>query len=113
MKKKLIVATTAATAVALLGGIGVAAPAQADPGSQGYVTKSEFKKVQRGMSITKAHKIFGTSGKQSVYDAGYPGFVKASQLRQYKTGKKYGVVMVTYQRVNGVWKVQSKNAFWG
>jgi hypothetical protein len=114
MKKRLIVATVAATAAALVGGISAAAPAQADPGSKGYVTRAEFKKVKKGMQIQKAHKIFGAQGKQTTYFPAYPSIgIKAEQWREYKTASKWGFVDITYTKVNGVWKVKSKTAYWG
>jgi len=114
MRKRIFVATTGATAAALLGGIGAAAPAQADPGSKGYVTRAEFSKIRKGMPMTKVHRIFGANGKQTAYYSGYPSIgIKAEQDREYKTASRYGFADVTYYKVNGVWKVHSKWAYFG
>ena len=114
MRKRIVVATAAATAVALLGGLGAAAPALADPGSKGYVTQNEFRKVTKGMSIVRAHRIFGAQGKQTYASSGYPSLgIRAEQAREYKTPSRWGFVDITYHRVNGVWKVKSKTAYWG
>ena len=99
--KKLVLALVCA--LALLAPVSVAAPAQA---AEAYVTKVEFKKVTKGMSITRVHKILDTKGKQSWVGFGY-------QSREYKTGSQFGFVMIDYKKRNGVWRLDAKTAFWG
>jgi hypothetical protein len=100
MNKKRLVITTA--------------PAPADHRSKGHVTKSEFRQVCPGMPMHTAHRILGMKGRQSSYCPGAPslGF-KAEQARQYKTAKRCGAVDIAYYKVNGVWMVKAKDAFWG
>ena len=99
--KKLLIAL--ATSIALLAPVAVAAPASA---SEAYVTKAEFKQVKKGMPLAKVHRIFDTKGKQSFIGYGY-------QSREYKTASEYGFVMIDFKKRNGVWRLQSKSAFWG
>ena len=82
--------------------------------SKKVVTKAEYRRIKKGMAIAKVHRIFGTSGKQSFIIDGVPEYDIADvQQRSYKTPSKYGTVSVTYERLRGGWKVDSKMAFWG
>lgn len=109
------VLTTALTSTALLGAgatTSVAAPDADRAAKGGCVTKAEYKKVKKGMGIKKVHKIFGTSGKQSVrYDLPGGGYVVG---RGYKvcTSKK-GAVGVSYTVKPGKTPVLAeKTAVW-
>ena len=96
----------ALTAVALVAGPVAIAAAPAEAAGSAVVTKSEYRKIRKGMSITRVHRIFDTRGKQSFHMSGY-------QSREYRTTKRYGFVMVDFERRGGEWKVSSKAAFWG
>ncbi|TYL45332.1 hypothetical protein FXB39_18540 [Nocardioides sp. BGMRC 2183] len=92
------VLTTALTSTAFLAATAPGAEAAdrgVDRAAKACVSKPEYKKVKKGMPIKKVHKIFGTSGKQTVsYPA--PGGGKIVG-RAYKvcTSKK-GAVGVSY-----------------
>ncbi len=111
------IATLFATVGLVIGGLGLAGPAEAakkDP----YVTKPEFKQVRKGMPIKKVSKIFDIPGKQSLYLPGYEcgtayGWCP-EQTRDYRTKNKYGSVSVTFVKKPGKgWVLDSKMAFWG
>lgn len=91
----------------------IASPAAADTGT--CVDRGEFRKVVRGMKIDRVHAIFDVSGRQSYFSSGYPGQYgwPATQSRTYKPCTRYSYVSVDYERINGVWKVDAKNAYWG
>ena len=114
--RKLAVASVASLAIA---GLGVA-PAMADDaatttknassaerGSR-CVTKSEFRKVKRGMKMKRVHRIFDTRGKQSYfYTIGGDRYTG----REYKAchHPKWSLVSVDFK--NG--RETGKFAYWG
>ncbi|MGH8869085.1 MAG: hypothetical protein ACRDYU_13970 [Actinomycetes bacterium] len=94
----------------------IAAPT-AEAHSVPCVTKYEFRKVFKGMSMARVHRIFDMRGTQDYYfsaSAGYP----AEQGRHYRActhywpGGPHGDVYVDYKRRDGVWRVTDKTAFW-
>ena len=106
----LIVGTATAAALAIAP-LTVAAPAQAD--TPKCVSKPEFKKVQKGWAISRVHRVFDVSGKQTSYMGG-SAYYPASQSRDYKPcSSQYGFVSIDYEKKSGVWKVTQKYAFWG
>jgi hypothetical protein len=112
--RKTIFGLVAATAVAVPL-VATAAPANAGLGDNRCITKAEFRNVTKGMSITRAHNIIDYPGTQSYFDSGYPGPYgwPASQSRDYRQcGTSYGSAYIDYEKHSGVWKVDSKTAFW-
>jgi hypothetical protein len=120
--KKLI--TTLVATVALTGGglsLGTvaadAAPVVAKKNAK-CITKPEFRRIHKGQTITRVKKIVGGAGGQVYFDGGYAGPYgwPAEQERKHnQCGGSYGVhgsAYVTYKKVNGVWKVKGKNAYW-
>ena len=103
MRNKIFAAVAATAALTLSAPV---APAVAD--TAGCVTKDEFKKVSKGMTMTKVHNIFDTKGSQSM--SGY-----GMQFRDYKACVKpsWSIVSVDYEKKDGVWKVTGKLALWG
>lgn len=96
-----------AMALALpLVGFGLVESAQAD--TAGCVTKSEFRNVSRGMSKTRVHNIFDTSGRQTYFSSGYG---TRYESREYKAcvHPRWSFIDVSFK--NG--KVDSKSAYWG
>lgn len=71
-----------------------------------WVTRTEYRKVVKGMRIARVHRIFDTNGTQYFHMSGY-------QSREYRTRSEYGFVYVDYRRRNGFWVVTSKSAYWG
>jgi hypothetical protein len=73
----------------------------------GCVSRREYRKVHQGDSKNKAHRVFGTKGKQtSQYTIGGDKY----QDREYKTcTSSYGFVMVSYKNGN----VTDKFVYWG
>lgn len=84
-------------------------------GTRGYVTRPEFTKVGKGMTMSRTHSIFGAAGVQTSYDSGLPGKYgwPATQSRDYRVASKWGWVTVDYKYVNGAWKITGKSAYWG
>jgi hypothetical protein len=98
-----ILAASAATAALLLAA--PVAPASAD--TKGCVSKTEYKKVRDGWTISRVSNVFDTKGSQTFSGYGY-------QSREYKAcTSAYGFVNVDFQKKNGTWKVESKAAYWG
>ena len=94
---------------------GTTEAASAAPKNTPVVTKPEFAKTKKGMVIKTVHSIFGTKGKQTSFDSGYPGPYgwPAHQTREYKTKSPYGAVIAGFDKIDGVWVLVSKTAFWG
>ena len=71
----------------LLVSVGVASPAGAD--TPGCVSRHEFTRVSKGMTMTRVHGIFDTEGKAT-------GLGAPNQLRYYKTCTGRGMVQVIF-----------------
>jgi hypothetical protein len=100
--------------VIVAAGFAVVSPTAAHADSVGFVHQAEFRQVRKGMSIRRAHRIFDTGGKQSMYFPAYPSINSpAEQTREYRTKSRWGSVNVTYVKRAGVWRVKSKYAYWG
>ncbi|UNX56551.1 hypothetical protein MF406_18025 (plasmid) [Georgenia sp. TF02-10] len=106
------IAATAAAAALALGGLAYAtspATAAADTierSSRGCVTEPEYRRVKRGMTQTKVHRVFGTKGR--VTTQGY-----GMKFRQYKVcNDRFGFVTVDYTKRGGKFKVTGKFAYW-
>ena len=113
--RKIILGLVAATAVALPLAVAAAPAAEAGLGDNRCITRTEFRNVTKGMSIDRAHNIVDYRGSQFYYDSGYPGQYgwPASQTREYnQCGSGYGSVYIDYEKHWGVWKVDSKTAYW-
>ena len=91
----------------------VATPANADTPT--CVSKSEFRAVQKGWSITRVANRFDRNGNQTYYDSGDPSIDwPAYQSREYKPCRRYSYVSVSFEKEAGdVWRVTSKSAYWG
>ena len=102
MKRLGAVLGTVALAAAPLA---VAAPASAD--TENCVSRLEFKKVQKGWSMKRVHRVFDVGGKQYYFYSGYQG-------REYRAcqSPEYSIVNVDYVKKAGVWRVESKFAYW-
>lgn len=104
LRKTLATALVAAASVVALPGV-----AQAD--TPGVVTQAEFRRISHGMTISRVHRIFDTSGKQTYF---YDGtFIPDSQGREYNTRSRWGYVSVDFEKRRGAWRVDSKSAYWG
>ncbi len=97
MKK--VIASLATGAVASFGVVAIAPPAEAH--THDCVTRSEFRKIRDGFSMTRVHRIFDVRGRLGY---AYDGF----RSRDYNACGKYNGVSVDYERRNGVWRVESK-----
>lgn len=97
-------------AIASVGAATAAAPSDR-AASKGCVSKAEYRKIKKGMTIAKVKRITGTNGKQ-VSKTALPGgkFVVG---RAYKvcTSKKGGVG-IAFTNQTGSYKVASKAASW-
>ena len=89
------------------------APAQAD--TENCVSRAEFRAVKKGWSITRVHNRFDVPGKQTYYASGDAEYdIPAYQSREYNGCPKYSYVSVSYEKKQGgVWRVDSKTAYWG
>lgn len=103
MKKRALAAAALSLGLSPLVAV---APAQAD--TPGCVTRTEFSKVVRGMTMPRVHRIFDTRGVEN-----FRGF--GSTTREYTpcTDREWGFVNVSYERRGGLWRVTSKFAYWG
>lgn len=80
-----------------------------------FVTKPEFRKVERGMRMQRVHHIFDVRGKQTYFDGGYAGRYgwPPGQSREYRTKSTWGWVSLDFKKRNGVWRLTGKYAYWG
>ena len=101
-----LAAAGAGLALAAAGVVVTAGPAAAD--TPGCVSKTEFRKLHKGMTRERAHRILDTNGRQS-----YTYWISGDHYsgRDYRacTHPRWSVVSVDY--VNG--KVDGKFAYWG
>lgn len=102
MRKTL--ASLAAGAVASFGIVAAAPPAEAH--THDCVTRTEFRKIRQGFSMDRVHRIFDVRGR---FTSGGGGYVS----RDYNACGRYNFVTVNYERRNGVWRVDSKYAYFG
>src|SRR5688572_6469633 len=102
MRHKILAAVAAAAALSL------SAPAGPAVAAEKCVTKTEYKKVEKGMKMTRVHNIFDSKGSQTFIGYGM-------QTRDYKpcSDPDFGFVTVDYEKKGGVWKVTGKYAYWG
>ncbi|GAA4692095.1 hypothetical protein [Nocardioides nanhaiensis] len=105
MQIRRLLATSAAVALTstALGTVatsaGAAAPesaaASVSAAAKGCVTKAEYRKVKKGMTKTKVHKIFGTSGKLVTRQS--LGNGQVLEARGYQTcGSRPGGVGISF-----------------
>lgn len=105
-----LAATASGLALAFGGLIVTAVPASAD--TPNYVSKAEFRRVHKGMTMRRVHRIFDVRGKQTYYDSASPWW-PAEQWREYSGRSRWSYIEVDYKKRRGVWRVSSKNAYWG
>ena len=115
MKKFLVAGVTS---LALAAPVVVAPPAQA--ADNPYVTKWEFRHAKKKMSMKRVHRIFDIKGRQTYFISGSQWcsfedlWACPSQSRDYRTKSRWGTVTVDYIKYpGGVWRLDSKYAFWG
>ncbi|MGH3365699.1 MAG: hypothetical protein ACRDOY_00660 [Nocardioidaceae bacterium] len=94
----------------------VAAPAQAHDLGDLCVSKAEFHQVQRGMGMDGVHNVFDVDGRQEYFFGAAYG-MPPEQGRIYRACREsygmHGEVYLSFKRKDGVWRVISKNAYWG
>ncbi len=88
------------------------APAQAD--TPRCVSKSEFKAVKRGWTITRVANRFDVPGHQTFFDSGDPDLdIPAYQSRDYSACPDFSSVWLSFEKEPGEkWRVSSKAAYW-
>ena len=82
----------------------LAAPADA---TAGCVTRAEFRKVDKGTSLARVHRVFDTAGFRFYFDGGGGGLPPA-QSRAYDRCPG-GQATVYYEKRRGVWRLQDKS----
>jgi hypothetical protein len=99
-------ATVAGSALAL--GSIVATPNVASADTAGCVTKTEFRKIHKGMKRERVHRIFDTNGRQS-----YTFWIGGDHYsgRTYRACRHPQWSIVTVDYVNA--RVEGKFAYWG
>ena len=100
MRRRIATVALAAT-IATSGLVLPATPAQAGE----CVSRTEYRRVNRGMSKTRVHRIFGFDGRQTM---SYRLFGNLYTDRQYKTCTRFGFASVSYKNGN----VKSKFVIW-
>ena len=98
--RKMLTAATATLAV-VVAPLAVAAPAQAD--TPRCVTKSEFRKVERGWQMKRVHRLFDAKG-HLVFQSG------AYRTREYRSchTPRYDYISISYNHG----RVYRKTAYW-
>ena len=77
----------------------------------GCVTRAEYRAVSRGMTMSRVHGIFDTTGTRDAYSTsgGY-----AAQVRSYRACRAYSYISIAFDR-NGYGKpfrLSAKSAVW-
>lgn len=70
-------------------------------GAAGCVSKGEFRQVHRGMTMSRVHRTFGTSGRQTFRHG-------SITIRRYRPCPRHSLVRVYYRRGH----LSAKRAFW-
>lgn len=98
----------------------VAAPASADTPT--YVSKAEFQRISKGMTMRRVNSILDIAGKQTWYyheiDWGWCDdgdlIWCAEQSRDYRVRSRWGSVTIDFARSHDRgWVVTGKSAYWG
>jgi hypothetical protein len=102
--------------LAVVLGATVVAPTAALADTPGYVSRTEFRHIHKGMGIARVHHIFDTAGKQTAYYDGYRCGTRfgwcPEQDREYKIRSRWGYVSIDYVKRHGRWQVKSRHALW-
>ncbi|WP_193606805.1 hypothetical protein [Nocardioides lijunqiniae] len=105
------VLSTALASTAVLAPVAAAsADAPSERAGKACVSKKEYRKLKKGMTIAKVKRITGTNGKQ-VNKYPLPGgkFVVG---RAYKACTKRGAVGISFTNQTGPYKLAAKSAAW-
>ncbi|WP_139983444.1 hypothetical protein [Nocardioides litoris] len=112
------VLTTAVATSGLVAPIGSAtaasAPQVSERAGQGCVTKAEYRKIKKGMTVAKVKRITGTKGKQVSSSPLPGGQVVVGRAYKACTSKRggVGIAFVGQAGKPGTLKVGSKSAVW-
>lgn len=105
MSKIALVAT--GSALVLGWSVIVASPASAS----GCVTRTEYKHVHKGQTITKVKSIFHGYGGHREARSVSGGY--GTQVRNYRTCQPYSAVSISFSKSpGGVYRVDAKTAVW-
>jgi hypothetical protein len=106
--RKAFLSITTTVVMAAGGAVATAPSASAD--TENCVTRSEYRRVDRGTPKSRVHRIFDIDGKrQAVARSG--GYV--SEIRSYRTCSEYSAVSISYEkRPGGVFRLAGKSAIW-
>ena len=85
-----------------------AAPASANPGSPGCVTRTEYRQVHKGMTPRQVSRKIGMRGHR---DAGASSGGYRSEVWSYKTCQRYSAVAISYSGY-GTPRLDYKSAVW-
>jgi hypothetical protein len=98
-----LAAVGAGLALAAGGVIVTAGPASAD--TPGCVTKSEYRKVHKGMTKKRVHRIFDNRGHRQAFaqSGGH-----TAEIRGYRTCSPFSAIAVSY----GDGRLDAKSAVW-
>ncbi|MGH3484796.1 MAG: hypothetical protein ACRDPQ_16375 [Nocardioidaceae bacterium] len=101
-----VAAVGAGAALALGSTVALSSPAAAD--TPGCVTKTEFRKIHKGMKRERVHRIFDTNGRQT-YTFWIGGDHYSS--REYRACRhpRWSLVSIDYKNA----RVDGKFAYWG
>ncbi len=83
-------------------------PASAD--TPDCVTRAEYRKVHRGDSKPRVHRIFDVRGKREAISSsgGYK-----SEIRSYRTCSRFSAVSIAWEKKpNRPWRLSAKSAVW-
>jgi hypothetical protein len=91
-----------------------------------YVSRTEFHSIHKNYRMSRVHSIFGDGRKYAGTQTSYYGEIDAewcdegetwacaTQTRKYRTKSRWGTVYVDYYRAgSGIWRVDTKSAYWG
>lgn len=80
--------------------------------AKGCVSKKEYRKLKKGMTIAKVKRITGTAGKQTVGPIALPdGQWVVGRAYKVCTSKK-GAVGISFKGPKGKYRLASKSAVW-
>lgn len=102
---RLLASLAAIASVALIAASSGSATAQG-----GCVTKPEYKRVHKGMTIAQVTRTFGTAGHRDAI-ATSDGY--GSQIRSYTTCSQFSAVAISFSKVpGGLYRLDAKSAVW-
>ena len=105
---QIVTGAVAASVLGLAGSLLAIPTASAD--TPGCVTRAEYRKVQKGDTKARVHRIFDTTGhRETIAHSGR----YRTEIRSYDTCSPYSAVSIAWDKTGtSPWRLSGKSAVW-